>query len=71
MTCYLHVSRQHIHAFWSSRDIRHSLAVDRDVEVLNQNVIQNQFFEETVSVMPGVRSSHPEHSCLYLGRFCP
>ncbi|KAG7216043.1 hypothetical protein INR49_007795 [Caranx melampygus] len=39
--------REHIHGFRPSRDISDSLSVDCDVEVLNQNVIQNQFFEET------------------------
>lgn len=68
---YLHVSRQQVHGFGSSRDIRHSLAIISDVEILNKDVVQNQFFKETVSIMPRVCSSHSVHSCLYLGRFRP
>lgn len=71
MSGYLHVPREHIRGFGSSRDIGHSLAVVSDVEVLLQDVVQNHFFEETVSIMPGVGSSHLKHSCLYLGRFRP
>lgn len=68
---YLHVSRLHVHGFGSSRDIRHSLAVVRDVQILHQDIVQNQFFEEPVSIVSRVSSAHPVHPCLHLGRFCP
>ena len=69
MTHYLHLSRQHARGLCSSRRVRHSLTVEHNEQVLDQNVIQNQFFEEPVSVVSGVGSSHPKHSCLYLCSF--
>lgn len=65
------MSIEHVHSFGSGRDVRHSLAAVGDVEILHQDVVENQFFEETVSIMPRISSSHPKHSCLNLGRFRP
>lgn len=49
---YLHLSIEHVHGFGSGRDVGHSLAVVGDVQVLLQDVVQDQFFKEAVSVVP-------------------
>lgn len=65
------MSRENVHGFGSSGDVGHRLAVDGDVQILHQDVVQHQFFEEPVSVVPRVGGAHPIHTRLDLGRLGP
>lgn len=68
---YLHVSREDVHGFGSSRDVGHGLAAVGDVQILHQDVVQHQLFEEPVSVVPGVGGAHPVQPRLDLGGLAP
>lgn len=68
---YPHVSRENVHGLGSSRDVGHRLAVVGDVQILHQDVVQHQLFEEPVCVVPRVGGAHPIHTRLDLGRLGP